>query len=119
MACHARIDRMERECLKNYGTHLVIHYDPVVTDDPEVNSTKRLVNTIIKVRDGRLTIHDFRMVDDGESVKMSFDMILPEDLRGQEQSIKETVEKALNSLDSKKYYADITFDMESDGVEED
>ena len=119
MACHARIDRMERECLKNYGTHLVIHYDPVVTDDPEVNSTKRLVNTIIKVRDGRLTIHDFRMVDDGESVKMSFDMILPEDLRGQEQSIKETVEKALNSLDSKKYYADITFDMESAGVEED
>ena len=119
MACHARIDRMERECLKNYGTHLVIHYDPVVTNDPEVNSTKRLVNTIIKVRDGRLTIHDFRMVDDGESVKMSFDMILPEDLRGQEQSIKETVEKALNSLDSKKYYADITFDMESDGVEED
>lgn len=119
MACHARIDRMERECLKNYGTHLVIHYDPVVTDDPEVNSTKRLVNTIIKVRDGRLTIHDFRMKDDGESVKMSFDMILPEDLRGQEQSIKETVEKALNSLDSKKYYADITFDMESDGAKED
>lgn len=116
MACHARIDRMERECLKNYGTHLVIHYDPVVTDDPEVNSTKRLVNTIIKVRDGRLTIHDFRMVDDGESVKMSFDMILPEDLRGQEQSIKETVEKA---LDSKKYYADITFDMESEGAKED
>lgn len=119
MACHARIDRMERECLKNYGTHLVIHYDPVVTDDPEVNSTKRLVNTIIKVRDGRLTIHDFRMVDDGESVKMSFDMILPENLRGQEQSIKETVEKALNSLDSKKYYADITFDMESEGAKED
>lgn len=119
MACHARIDRMERECLKNYGTHLVIHYDPVVTDDPEVNSTKKLVNTIIKVRDDRLTIHDFRMVDDGESVKMSFDMILPEDLRGQEQSIKETVEKALNSLDSKKYYADITFDMESEGTKED
>ena len=119
MACHARIDRMERECLKNYGTHLVIHYDPVVTNDPEVNSTKRLVNTIIKVRDGRLTIHDFRMVDDGESVKMSFDMILPEDLRGQEQSIKETVEKALDSLDSKKYYADITFDMESEGSKED
>lgn len=119
MACHARIDRMERECLKNYGTHLVIHYDPVVTDDPEVNSTKKLVNTIIKVRDDRLTIHDFRMVDDGESVKMSFDMILPEDLRGQEQSIKETVEKALDSLDSKKYYADITFDMESEGAKED
>ena len=119
MACHARIDRMERECLKNYGTHLVIHYDPVVTDDPEVNSTKRLVNTIIKVRDGRLTIHDFRMVDYGESVKMSFDMILPEDLRGQEQIIKETVERALNSLDSKKYYADITFDMESEGAKED
>ena len=119
MACHARIDRMERECLKNYGTHLVIHYDPVVTDDPEVNSTKRLVNTIIKVRDSRLTIHDFRMKDDGESVKMSFDMVLPDDLRGQEQSIKDAVVEALNSLDSKKYYADITFDMESEGANED
>ena len=119
MACHAMIDRMERECLKSYGTHLVIHYDPVVTDDPEVNSTKRLVNTIIKVRDSRLTIHDFRMVDDGESVKMSFDMVLPDDLRGQEQSIRDTVVTALNSLDSKKYYADITFDMESEGAKED
>lgn len=119
MACHAGIDRMEHECLKNFGTHLVIHYDPVITDDPEVNSTKRLVNTIIKVRDSRLAIHDFRMVDDGKCVKMSFDMILPDDLRGQEQSIKDTVVKALDSLDSKKYYADITFDMESGGVEED
>ena len=119
MACHARIDRMEHECLKKYGTHLVIHYDPVVTDDPEVNSTKRLVNTIIKVRDSRLTIHDFRMKDDGESVKMSFDMVLPDDLRGQEQSIKDAVVEALNSLDSKKYYADITFDMESEGANED
>lgn len=117
MACHARIDEMERECLKNYGTHLVIHYDPVVTDDPEVNSTRRLVNTIIKVRDSRLTIHDFRMVDDGESVRMSFDMILPEELRGQEESIRDTVTEALNSLDSKKYYADITFDMEPGGAE--
>ncbi len=118
MVCHARIDHMERECLKKYGTHLVIHYDPVITDDPELNSTRSLVNAIIKIRDSRLTIHDFRMNAGENGINLSFDMVLPDDLRGQEQEIKDTVEQALDSLGGKKYTIDITFDMETGGVEE-
>ncbi len=118
MVCHARIDHMERECLKKYGTHLVIHYDPVITDDPELNSTRSLVNAIIKIRDSRLTIHDFRMNAGENGINLSFDMVLPDDLRGQEQEIKDTVEQALDSFGGKKYTIDITFDMETGGVEE-
>ena len=31
-ALDGEIDDMERECLKSHNIHLVIHYDPVVTD---------------------------------------------------------------------------------------
>lgn len=34
---HDMIDNIEREILEEMGVHLVIHLDPVVTDDPEVN----------------------------------------------------------------------------------
>ena len=32
LVCHELIDDMERECLHSHGIHLVIHYDPVVTN---------------------------------------------------------------------------------------
>ena len=31
--CHEIMDDLERRCLKQHKVHLVIHYDPVVTDD--------------------------------------------------------------------------------------
>lgn len=43
MACHELIDDMERGCLKELGIHLVIHYDPLLTDDAELNRLQQLV----------------------------------------------------------------------------
>lgn len=40
LKCHALIDDMERECQRSHNVHLVIHYDPVVTDDPELQRLK-------------------------------------------------------------------------------
>ena len=45
LLCHEIIDHMEWECQRRYGVHLVIHYDPVVTDDPELTSMKNRVNS--------------------------------------------------------------------------
>ena len=36
LVCHEIIDDMEEECMRSHGVHMVIHYDPIVTDDPEV-----------------------------------------------------------------------------------
>ena len=38
LECHDLIDDMERECLRSHNVHLVIHYDPVITDDPFCSS---------------------------------------------------------------------------------
>ena len=61
LQCHEAIDRIERECLKKFNTHMVIHHDPIRLNDPETDRVKHLVITLLKMKDERLEIHDFRM----------------------------------------------------------
>ena len=110
LLCHEIIDEMERECLKNHGIHLVIHYDPVVTGDPELERMRTLVETILRVRDQRLSIHDFRMVPGKKNTNLVFDVALPMDLQGEEDSIRKTLEEALYKLGEKHCHTVITFD---------
>ena len=54
MECHEIIDDMERECLRSHNVHLVIHYDPIVTDDPELRQLKEeflLSTRLMKVQE--------------------------------------------------------------------
>jgi len=108
---HELIDGMERECMKQFGVHLVIHYDPVSTNDPETNRLKQLVSNVLKIKDDRLEIHDFRMIKANGTVRLSFDMAVPLDLQITEESITSALEQTLNLLDDAHYIFDITFDM--------
>ena len=110
LLCHELIDDMERECLRSHNVHLVIHYDPVVTDDPELNRMRQLVAAILQVKDTRLSIHDFRMVPGTGHTNLIFDIALPADLQGQERQIQKSLENALNDLGQGTYYTVITFD---------
>ena len=111
--CHEIIDDLERECFQRYGIHLVIHYDPVVVNDPELDRMRTLVTAILKVKDGRLSIHDFRMVPGSGHTNLIFDVALPSDLRGQEKVLQAALETALNDLGEGTYYTVITFDQAS------
>ena len=111
MLCHELIDDMERECLQSHNVHLVIHYDPVVTDDPELTRLREAVKSLLVIKDPRLSIHDFRMVSGEGHTNLIFDVALPLELRGQEAAIRSGLEKALSSLDGKTYHCVITFDM--------
>ena len=110
LVCHELIDDMEEECMRSHGVHMVIHYDPIVTDDPEAERLRQLVITILKVRDERLSIHDFRMVQGQGHENLIFDVLIPLDLKGQEKNIQKSIETALNSIEPKTYYTKITFD---------
>ena len=110
LKCHELIDDMERECLRSHNVHLVIHYDPVITDDPELNRIRQLVSAILRVKDPRLSIHDFRMVQGELRTELSFDVSLPADLQGQEEAIRTALEAALNDLGEGEYGIAITFD---------
>ena len=113
MECHEIIDDLERECLKSHGVHLVIHYDPIVTDDPELDRMHIRVEQLLHTYDIRLGVHDFRMVPGKGHVNLIFDVVLPTDLRGQEDRISAALEQALNQDSPVRYYPVITYDQSS------
>ena len=113
LLCHELIDNMERRCLQRHNVHLVIHYDPVVTDDPELIRLRDLVSEILMETDNRITIHDFRMVPGQEQTNLIFDIVLPPELMGQQKTIHSTLDASLAEKEAKRYYTVVTFDMAS------
>lgn len=111
MHCHEIIDNLERECLDSHGIHLVIHYDPIITDDPELDRLRGIINRNLTGMDPRLLTHDFRMVEGQGHTNLIFDIALPGDLSGKEREIRQLLNDSLKN-DKKKYYTVITFDPE-------
>ena len=108
--CHELIDDMERECLRSHNIHLVIHYDPVITNDPEINRLRNQCAGYLQQQDPRLTLHDFRMVRGGGHTNLIFDVSLPVELRGREKGFQEGLNRHLNEGSAMTYYTVITFD---------
>lgn len=112
LECHDLIDDMERECLRSHNIHLVIHYDPVIVDDPAQNALKEQVQQLLNLQDPRLSLHDFRLVQGKNHQNLVFDVSLPADLQGQENAIQQQLEDSLNHTGSRRYHVKITFDNE-------
>ena len=110
LKCHTRIDNLERKCLEEHRVHLVIHYDPIVVGDLELDAMRTKVNVILHTIDDRLSIHDFRMVKSDAHTKLIFDMAVPSDLMAQKNAIKETLDGKLNENSPASIYTVITFD---------
>ena len=111
LVCHEIIDNLERECMRAHNVHLVIHYDPVVIGDPELDELRDRVLTFLRGVDPRISIHDFRMVKSGGHTNLIFDAVLPHGLAEQKKAIKQTLEAALNEGSAVTYYCVITFDL--------
>ncbi len=110
LLCHELIDDMERECLESHNVHLVIHYDPIVTDDPESNRLQQAVRQQLSEMDRQMRPHDFRMVRGTEHTNLIFDVPLPEEWKGRESEIKQRLETALSRQEGQRIYTVITFD---------
>lgn len=111
LECHELIDNLERECLKLHGVHLVLHYDPVVTGDPEQDRMRLMVEEILHREDSRISIHDFRMVRGKGHTNLIFDAALPAELMKSKKDIKHRLDDVLNACEETTYYTVITFDL--------
>ena len=109
---HERIDELERQVRRELGVELVIHYDPIVTDDEELTRIHARVVEILKGVDPQLAVHDFRMVRGSRHTNVIFDMVLPFSMESRKQELRELVERELQT-DGKQYHAVITFDMQA------
>ena len=113
LACHELIDDLERLCLEKYNVHLVIHYDPVVIGDAEMERLRSCILQAMAGFDSRLTLHDLRMVRGKGHTNLIFDIALSEELQGRKDDIKKVIDDSLEALGDTKYYTVITFDLES------
>ena len=111
LKCHACIDNMERECFSRHNVHLVIHYDPVVTDDPEWHRLKERCRELLRQQDDRLTLHDFRMIQGQRHMNLVFDVALPTELRQQKREIRSELECALCREENRVYHVIINYDV--------
>ena len=109
LVIHEHIDRFEREFL-DMGVTMTVHYDPVVTDSPELNIQKQAIDSVLMKKDERLSIHDFRSITCDGFTKVFFDLPLPCEYKKQTHEIISLCEDALNSLDMGVFKVEITFD---------
>ncbi len=110
LVSHDCIDDIERKAKEELNIDLVIHYDPVVTNDKELNEMKELVKEAIKKIDERFSLHDFRMVRGIGHTNLIFDLVIPHEY----EKMTETLKKQINDIvqfGNKKYYAVISFDQ--------
>ena len=113
LECHELIDNLERRCLEAHNVHLVIHYDPVVTGDAQMQYLHEQVQKILREIDERITIHDFRMVRGKGHTNLIFDMALPAALTEQKKQVKKQLDEALAQREPETYYTVITYDIAS------
>lgn len=78
VAVHEIIDRAERELQAELGVEVLIHMDPMTTDDEAANALHSGLVALLHDTDARLTMHDFQLVRDPCRTSVKFDCALPE-----------------------------------------
>ena len=111
LSCHELIDNLERACLQQLKVNLIIHYDPVVIGDAEMDRMRQVVQTLLGQQDERFSIHDFRMVRGQGHSNLIFDVALPPELMQHQQAVKRRLDEDLAENEPGTYYTVITFDM--------
>ncbi|MBR5539329.1 MAG: cation transporter [Clostridia bacterium] len=98
---HDIIDNIEREIKAQYGLHLVIHMDPIVTKDETVNKIKASLTEKIRAIDDSLTIHDLRIVEGPTHTNLVFDCVVPHGFQIPNKELREKIHKAAKEIDKK------------------
>ena len=109
MVSHDLIDDIERDFLKNDGIHLVIHLDPVVTDDPKTNQLKAEVEKLMGEITPEISMHDFRVVWGVSHSNLIFDVVVPFDFRWSDAELIGIIGEKIHQIDA-RYHSVITVD---------
>ena len=92
MESHDLIDNIEQDFKTEDRMIVTLHYDPIVTDDPEVNDMRNWINQAVKIIDPRLSIHDLRTVPGPTHTNVIFDCVRPHDLSLTESQLKRRID---------------------------
>ncbi len=94
MECHDLIDGIERDFLRE-GMNMLVHPDPVVSDDSDIGQINAELNKIVTSIDERISVHDVRVVQCPDAEKVIFDCVLPSDSGLEETALTEEITRFL------------------------
>lgn len=109
LECHEKIDKCERDIFEQTHIEAVIHMDPIVTDDEDVNFAKENMLIKLKELDERLSMHDFRMVKGVNQNNLIFDICVPAGFNLNHSQLKQAVSALAKDI-NKTYVCVITID---------
>lgn len=108
LVSHDIIDNIEREVGHEMNLNLVIHMDPVVTDDERLNQLHAQVQQIVAGIDSNLSMHDFRAVFGPTHTNLVFDVVVPPGFSLSDSELSRRIEQQVQTLGS--YFCVITVD---------
>lgn len=108
LVSHDIIDNIEREVGHEMNLNLVIHMDPVVTDDERLNQLHAQVQQIVVGIDSNLSMHDFRAVFGPTHTNLVFDVVVPPGFSLSDSELSRRIEQQVQTLGS--YFCVITVD---------
>ena len=113
--CHEQIDLCEKLVCEKTGVKLVIHMDPIDTNNETVASARNSLAQSITEIDSRLTLHDFRMTPTGENrTNLIFDVVVPDNIQITHEQLKNRICEIAKEIDP-TYCCVITVDTDFTG----
>lgn len=112
MKIHNIIDKAEREISKELGVYLVIHMDPICLSNDEIREAHNEVSKIIKYNPLIKSMHDFRIVGEGNEKNLIFDIVVNSKALNKimdENSLKKDLIKSIKDIHP-QYNCIITID---------
>ena len=96
MESHDMIDEIERDFANNTDIMLVIHLDPIVIGDPELDTYRQEILAIVQQLDKAFDIHDFRMVKGPTHTNLIFDVAVSYDTKLTSTQIVEHIQQQIS-----------------------
>jgi cation diffusion facilitator family transporter len=104
MKLHESIDEAETQLSEKYNVLLVIHMDPLNNNDKQVRELRQTLLKAISSMDEITSIHDFRVVGDGNRKNLIFDAVVDNEKiksRRDETELRRRINESLQALDSR------------------
>ena len=106
---HDVIDNIEYDFLQNDGLHMIVHYDPILTQDSITTDLRKELSELVKSIHPDLSIHDLRVVPGTTHTNLVFDCINIYHLNMSDAELKNKISKLVKEKHS-DYNCVITID---------
>lgn len=97
---HEIIDNIETYFLNKEGLNIIIHYDPIVTNDPMYAKMREILEKTVTDINPDLSIHDFRIAKKDECTDLIFDCVLPQNVMIDKAELIAMIQNKVKKIDN-------------------